>query len=65
MKKTYIAPGIMIETMQTADSMLAGSFDLNRTTVSGSSALSRESDGSFWDDDEDYGGSLWDDDEDY
>lgn len=53
MKKTYIAPGMEIVNVQT-DAMLAGSMDLNSTTVSGSSALSRESGSSFWDDDEDY-----------
>ena len=54
MKKTYIAPGMVIVKVQTAAGMLAGSFDLNSERVSGSSALSRESGGSFWDDDEDY-----------
>jgi hypothetical protein len=54
MRKTYNAPEMKVVEIQTAASMLTGSFDLNSTTVSGSSALSRESDGSFWDDDEDY-----------
>ena len=53
MKKTYIVPGMKIVKVQTAG-MLAESFDLNSDTVSGSSALSRESGGSFWDDYEDY-----------
>ena len=53
MKKTYIAPGMVIVKVQTAG-MLAESFDLNSEKVSGSSALSRESGGGFWDDDEDY-----------
>ena len=53
MKKTYIAPGMVIVNVQTA-AMLAGSMDLYDDTVKGSSALSRESGGSFWDDDEDY-----------
>lgn len=39
--------------VQTAAGMLAqSSFDLKSTTVSGSSALSRESGSSIWDDDE-------------
>jgi len=56
MKKTYIAPGMVIVKVKTAASMLTESFNLNSSSerVSGSSALSRESDGSFWDDDEDY-----------
>ena len=55
MNKTYIAPCMEIVKVQTAAGMLAGSFQLNNSeTVSGSSALSRESDGSFWDDEEDY-----------
>ncbi|MBR6188405.1 MAG: hypothetical protein IKQ59_05545 [Prevotella sp.] len=53
MKKTYIAPGMEIVNVQT-DAMLAESMDLNRETVSGNSALSRKSGGSFWDDEEDY-----------
>ena len=54
MKKTYIAPGMVIVKVQTAG-MLAQSFNLNSDTVSGNSALSRESGSSFWDDDdEDY-----------
>lgn len=53
MKKTYIAPEMKVVEIQTAG-MLAQSFNLNSSTVEGSSALSRESDGSFWDDDEDY-----------
>ena len=55
MKKTYIALGMVIVKVQTAAIMLTeSSFDLNRSSerVSGSSALSRESRGSFWDDDE-------------
>ena len=40
--------------VKTAAGMLAGSLDLySSKTVHGSKALSRESDGSFWDDDED------------
>lgn len=55
MKKTYIVPGMKIVKVQTIDCMLEASvFNLNSDTVSGSSALSRESGGSFWDDDEDY-----------
>ena len=57
MKKTYIAPGMVIVKVQTAAGMLAqNSFNLNSSSerVSGSSALSRESGSSFWDDDEDY-----------
>lgn len=54
MKKTYIAPGMVIVKVQTA-AMLAVSMDLNSsTTVKGDEALSRESGGSFGDDDEDY-----------
>ena len=53
MKKTYIAPGMVIVNVQTA-AMLAASMDLNSETVKGSSALSRKSGGSFWDEDEDY-----------
>ena len=52
MKKTYIAPGMEIENVQTT-AMLAGSLNLNNSeTVSGSAALSRERGGNFWDDDE-------------
>ena len=54
MKKTYIAPGMVIVKVKTAASMLTGSFDLNSETVSGDRALSREIGDSFWDDDEDY-----------
>lgn len=54
MKKTYIAPGMVIVKVQTAAGMLAVSMDLNSTTVKGDAALSRESGGSFGDDDEDY-----------
>ena len=53
MKKKYIAPGMVIVKVQTA-AMLAVSMDLKSETVEGSSALSRESGGSFGDDDEDY-----------
>ncbi|MBQ9204561.1 MAG: hypothetical protein IJ155_10005 [Prevotella sp.] len=53
MKKKYIAPGMVIVKIQTAG-MLAVSMDLNSTTVKGDAALSRESGGSFGDDDEDY-----------
>ncbi len=54
MKKTYIAPGMVIVKVQTAG-MLAQSFELNNTTVEGNKALSRSGD-SLWDDDdeEDY-----------
>ena len=52
MKKTYIAPGMVIVKIQTAG-MIATSMELNSTQVSGSSALSRKSGGSFWDDEED------------
>ena len=55
MKKTYIAPEMKVVKVKTAARMLAGSsFNLNSSSerVSGSSALSRESGGSFWDDDE-------------
>ena len=52
MKKTYIAPGMVIVKIQTAG-MLAQSFELKSGTVGGSAALSRESGGSFWDDEED------------
>ena len=57
MKKTYIAPEMEIVKVQTAAGMLAGSFNLNSSSseaVGGSSALSRESDDSFWDDDVDF-----------
>jgi hypothetical protein len=55
MKKTYIAPGMVIVKVQTAASILTGSsFDLNSERVSGGAALSRERGGNFWDDDEDY-----------
>ena len=56
MKKTYIAPEMKVVKVKTAAGMLAGSFDLNSSSdkkVYGNKALSRESDGSFWDDDED------------
>ena len=53
MKKTYIAPGMEIENVQTT-AMLAGSMDLNSEMVGGDAALSRESSVSFWDDDEYY-----------
>ena len=52
MKKTYIAPKMEIVKVRTAASILAGSMNLNNETVGGSSALSRESGGSFWDDEE-------------
>ena len=52
MKKTYIAPEMKVVEIQTTAGMLAGSMNLNSTTVSGSAALSRESGGIFWDDDE-------------
>lgn len=56
MRKTYNAPEMKVVEIQTAAGMLTqSSFSLNRSdTVSGSSAMSRESGGSFWDDDEDY-----------
>ena len=54
MKKTYIAPCMEIVKVQTAGMLAQSSFDLNSsTTVEGSSALSRESGGSSWDDEED------------
>ena len=52
MKKTYNAPKMKVVKVKTAAGMLTGSLDLNSTTVRGSSALSRESGGGFWDDDE-------------
>ena len=51
MRKTYIAPGMVIVKVQTAG-MLAGSMNLNSTTVGGGDALSRGGRGG-WDDDED------------
>ena len=54
MRKTYNAPEMNVVEIQTAASILAGSFNLNDAPVGGNSALSRESDGSFWDDDEDF-----------
>ena len=54
MKKTYNAPEMKVVKIQTAGMLAQSSFGLNSERVSGSSALSRESDGSFWDDDEDY-----------
>ena len=56
MKKTYITPGMVIVKVQTAGMLAQSSFSLNSSSerVSGTSALSRESGGSFWDDDEDY-----------
>ena len=56
MKKTYIAPGMVIVKVQTAGMLAQSSFDLNSSgdKVGGGAALSRESDGSFWDDDEDF-----------
>ena len=53
MKKTYNAPEMKVVKVKTAAGMLAQSFDLKSTTVEGSSALSRESGGSSWDDEED------------
>ena len=52
MRKTYFAPEIKVVMIQTAG-MLAQSFELKSGTVGGSAALSRESGGSFWDDEED------------
>ena len=52
MKKTYNAPKMKVVKVKTAVGMLQASMDMNATTVRGSSALSRESGGSFWDDDE-------------
>ena len=53
MKKTYIAPGMVIVKVKTAAGMLAGSFDLNsEERVNGNKALSRGNRGSSWDDDE-------------
>ena len=55
MRKTYNAPEMKVVKVQTAAGMLAGSsMEMNATTVHGSSALSRESGSSIWDDDEDY-----------
>ena len=58
MRKTYIAPEMKVVEIQTAAGMLAqSSFSLNSSSekVGGGDALSRESGGSFWDDDdEDY-----------
>ena len=51
MKKTYIAPGMVIVKVQTAASMLTESFNLHSTTVSGDKALSRRG-GGVWDDDD-------------
>ena len=53
MKKTYIAPEMKVVEIQTAGMLAQNSFDLNSETVSGSSALSRKSRVSFWDDNED------------
>lgn len=54
MRKTYNAPEMKVVEIQTAVGMLAqSSFDLNSTTVSGSSALSREDIGG-WDEEEDF-----------
>ena len=55
MKKTYIVPEIKVVEIQAACSMLqASKFELKSSNnrVRGSSALSRESGSSFWDDDE-------------
>lgn len=52
MRKTYNAPEMKVVKVKTAASMLTESFNLHSTTVRGSSALSRKSGGSFWDDDE-------------
>ena len=53
MKKTYIAPCMVIVKIQTVG-MIAASMQLNNETVGTSSALSRGN-GSLWDDDdEDY-----------
>ena len=52
MKKTYIAPEMEIVKVQTAGMLAQSSFDLKSERVSGSSALSRESGSSSWDDDE-------------
>ena len=57
MRKTYNAPEMNVVEIQTAGMLAQSSFDLNSSSseaVGGSSALSRESDGSFWDDDEDF-----------
>ena len=56
MKKTYNAPEMTVVEIQTAAGMLAGSPTMNLNsdeTVDGSSALSRKSRVSSWDDDED------------
>ena len=54
MRKTYNAPEMKVVEIQTAASILTGSLGLNSSSerVGGNSALSRESDDSFWDDDE-------------
>lgn len=53
MKKTYNAPEMKVVKVQTAGMLAQSSFNLNSSeTVSGSSALSRESGSSIWDDDE-------------
>ena len=52
MKKTYNAPEMKVVKVKTAAGMLGSSMGMNATTVRGSSALSRKSGGSIWDDDE-------------
>ena len=52
MRKTYIAPEMKVVEIQTAASMLTGSFDLKSERVKGNEALSRERGSSIWDDDE-------------
>ena len=56
MRKTYNAPEMNVMEIQTAGMLAQSSFDLNSSgdKVGGGAALSRESDGSFWDDDEDF-----------
>lgn len=52
MKKTYIAPGMVIVKIQTAGMLATSTMELNSEKVEGNQALSRESGGGFWDDDE-------------
>ena len=49
MKKTYTTPCMEIVKIQTAGMLAQSTMGLNDTTVSGSNALSRESD-IYWDD---------------
>ena len=52
MKKTYIAPEMKVVKVKTAGMLAASQFDLNSEKVGGGDALSRESGGDFWDDEE-------------